>query len=184
VRKVAKQRLEAKTLVVDASVARAAGEQGKVESSSRCRQFLDAILECGHRCAMDSELRSEWARHEGGYAKRWRTTMVSRRRVIAVAVLYPQVAPLLDDLETTQAKKRAMNKDIHLVEVALLTDRRIVSLDNTVRTHFQTACERIELLRKIYWSNPVAEGQGAIDWLRRGAPDERLRLLTAPGDRP
>jgi hypothetical protein len=178
VKKPTKQRLEAKTLVVDASVARAAGERELVPSSSLCRRFLDAVFEHGHRCAMDVDLRKEWAHHESAYAKHWRFSMVSRRRIVPVRVDKAQVVPFIAELETTQAKKKAMMKDAHLVEVALLVDNRIASLDDQVRTLFSDASVQIESLRKIYWANPVTEGERCIGWVRKGAQDERRRLLT------
>lgn len=47
------------TIVIDASVARAAGESGKPEPSA-CRATLLAMLTHNHKVAMSVSLRGEW----------------------------------------------------------------------------------------------------------------------------
>ena len=67
-------------LVIDADVARSAGET-KHPVSSACRQFLDAVTECRHRVVMTPEIQEEWRRHASRYTYRWLRRMFARRLV-------------------------------------------------------------------------------------------------------
>jgi hypothetical protein len=70
-----------------------------------------------------------------------------------------------------------MEKDRCLVEAALLSEKRIASLDNSVRTHFQNYRDSLPELRSICWVNPGTTDEDLCDWLRAGAPIERSRTL-------
>jgi hypothetical protein len=67
-------------LVIDANVARSSGET-EHPASGKCREFLDATTEFGHRVVMTAEIQQEWRTHASRYASRWLTRMYARRRV-------------------------------------------------------------------------------------------------------
>src|SRR5437660_6190664 len=69
-------------LVVDASVARAAGGEGATHPLSRqCRDCLLAMLHICHRIVMTAEIGAEWKRHRSRFAMTWLTSMEARRKV-------------------------------------------------------------------------------------------------------
>jgi hypothetical protein len=71
-----------------------------------------------------------------------------------------------------------MTKDILLLEAALATDRRIVSLDEKIaRRYFRMAAQEIEKLQELVWLNPSKPEEKAIEWLQDGAPADRWRML-------
>lgn len=70
-----------------------------------------------------------------------------------------------------------MNKDVHLLEIALATDRTIASKDVEAHDCFEDACHDIGEIRDIMWVNPDREPEFCLDWLRRGAPVETARQL-------
>jgi len=113
-------------LVIDASVASAAG-QTMAPASRRCREFLQAVLRISHRAAMTPLLREEWKRHQSLFARAWLAEMTSKGKVEAT----PDVQN--DQLRTEAPGTRSAQKDLHLIEAALATDKIVVSLDDTAR---------------------------------------------------
>jgi hypothetical protein len=66
-------------IVVDASVAGAAGERSH-PSSQMCRQFLLDMLTICHKAVMSPELMTEWGNHASNYSVRWLAAMRSKRK--------------------------------------------------------------------------------------------------------
>jgi hypothetical protein len=78
----------------------------------------------------------------------------------------------------TDKERAAMVKDILLLEAALATDRRIVSLDEkTARRYFKEAAQKIEKLQQLIWVNPNKPEEDAIVWLQNVVPTEEKRML-------
>ncbi len=73
-----------------------------------------------------------------------------------------------------------MQKDFHLLEAALETDKTVISLDQTVRTLFAQAAQQVGEIRDVVWVNPdrTVEEQPIV-WLQNGAPNEAHRQLSA-----
>jgi hypothetical protein len=67
----------------------------------------------------------------------------------------------------------AMMKDVHLLEAALATDKRIVSRDDTARNSFRG----IRDVRLVVWVNPYRPEERAVEWLSRVARMESYRQL-------
>lgn len=72
---------------------------------------------------------------------------------------------------------KIMQKDAHLVEAALATERTVTSRDDEARGWFARTVGRIPRLTKIVWVNPDVPEEEPIDWLRAGAKPERARTL-------
>ncbi len=184
-------------LVIDASVAFAAGGQDATSPTSKfCRDALVTVQTICHRVVMTPAIMAEWKKHESPFALVWRKSMMARRKI-----LYYEDAPLgilRDQLreQTTEEKRQdpflkrphiieaaiekqlaIIFKDLHLVEAALAADSVVLSLDDVVRELLRTAAVSIGELRPIQWANPANEEEQVIVWLNRGArPEARRRL--------
>lgn len=167
-----------KRIVVDASVAKAAGGVSEHPLPSACRRFLEAMRDGDHRLVMTSELRKEWDRHETVFARQWRAAMVSRKRLEVVRDSESAgIRDFLEQHEPLSDKDRAaMRKDVHLMEGALLTDRRIVSLDDTARALFSALPIAKEWTQGCMWANP-GRHSALGEWLAEGAPPTAAYLL-------
>jgi hypothetical protein len=168
-----------KRLVIDTTVARAAGgEEATSPTSSRCRDFLTAVLRVCHKIVLTPALNEEWKRHLSNFTRKWRVSMEARKKVHREDD--PPQHELRDKLEQAASGDKAretMLKDWHLVEAALLTDGTIVSLDDEVRGLFSVAATAVGELRPILWANPGKEEEEVFAWLEKGAPAEKERRL-------
>lgn len=170
-----------KRLVIDASVARAAGSRPDAGGSSRpCRLFLEAVLTICHRAVVTAEISREWRSHRSGFFRKWLVQMYARKKVDRVEA--GGDSALRRQLEACGAGPReisAMAKDLHLVEAALGSDRIVVSRDDTVRRLFSAYAASLAGLRQIVWVNPDLPEEEALTWLEGGAKSERGRRLGA-----
>ncbi|MCI0640461.1 MAG: hypothetical protein L0Y72_05755 [Gemmataceae bacterium] len=67
--------------------------------------------------------------------------------------------------------------DCHLIQAALAADLRVASLDEQVRGHLATLSAAVESLRPLIWVNPAVVEENAVEWLEKGAPDQKKRRL-------
>lgn len=107
-----------KRLVVNASVARAAGGKGATASVSiNCTEFLETFRdECPHHIVMISELSVEWNAHQSNFAARWLKSIIARKRFDYITP--PQDTALSDKVNATTTRERdiaALRKDFHLL---------------------------------------------------------------------
>lgn len=154
-----------KELVIDASIAHAAG-WGEHPNSSGSRHFLRAVLEISHRMVLTPPLVEEWRRHQSKFTREWRKSMHAKRKI-----------RWLDAQENAGLRERTLGpgvdeplrqiriKDLPLIEAALRTDNIVVSLDEGAREAFQ-----LRELSVIIWVNPVRESLRMEPWLEQGAP--------------
>ncbi|HKV39172.1 MAG TPA: hypothetical protein VJX67_08160 [Blastocatellia bacterium] len=145
-------------LVVDASVASAAGRT-QHPTSFRSREFLGEVLKISHCAVMTATLAGEWDKHQSLYAARWRADMRSRNKIVDLIALQN------DDVRRQVQISKAIEKDLHLIEAALATDKIVISLDDRAQAGL---C--VDATKEVVWVNAVAEGGHAIYWLRDGAP--------------
>ena len=173
---------DSKRLVVNASVARAAGgAEATASVSISCTEFLETFRdECSHRVVMTPELSEEWETNQSKFAATWLRSMIARKRFDYVEP--PVNQALRDEIERTATREteiEVMWKDFRLLEAARETDQTIISLDETIRRLFARAAERVGEIRDIVWVNPEHTGEESLDWLRNGAPPEGHRKLRA-----
>lgn len=160
-------------LVIDSSVARAAGGVVATHPTATVtRDFLQAVLTICHKAVMTSAVRDEWDKHQSNFARKWRSSMVARRKLKPLIVeeredLRQRIE--LENISPTQIK--AMLKDCHLIEAALVTDQRIIALDDAARALFSEASSNISEIQNILWINPASDSEQVIAWLN-GAPDQ------------
>ena len=172
-----------KRLVVNASVARAAGgEEARASVSINCTEFLEIFRdECPHHVVMTPELSEEWEENQSKFAATWLRSMIARKRFDYVE---PRVHQALRDkireTATGENEVEDMRKDFHLLEAALVTDQTIISLDETIRRLFAHATQGVGEIRDIVWVNPERmEEEEPLVWLENGAPPEDRRQLRA-----
>jgi hypothetical protein len=142
-----------KLLVVDASVARAAGNS-EHPISSACRQILTDILEICHSVALNPELRQEWNHHQSRFTRKWRASMAARRKPLHDI----STAPCGLDLDRFDEKNRAaIEKDLHLLELALATDKEIITLDTALSIALKSQSSGVRLHDRISWIDPIVD---------------------------
>ena len=161
-------------IVVDTSVARAVGESGK-QPAKACRDSLAAILQDKHyRLAMNDTLKREWlkVREEGSpYASRfalaWLTDMESEQRVKTFSERKDFINQCIQ-ASASLAAASAIQKDLHLVDLALQADQRVLSKDKKIVGHLRQLGKHVPEVCPILWVHPVDHDAPA--WLAGGAP--------------
>lgn len=171
-----------KRLVVNASVAGAAGGEGAiVPVSINCTKFLEIFRdETSHHVVMTFELAEEWDEHQSNFAAEWLGNMIATKRFHYIEL--PENRALHDEIEATAVREEdinAMLKDFHLLGAALESDQTIISLDETIRGLFKRASQQVGEIRDIIWVNPDRSEEHPIAWLQNGAPPEPDRRLSA-----
>lgn len=74
--------MRARSIVVDASIARATGERSLVALA--CARVLDGFRSSGHAFVTSPRIRAEWKKHASNLATAWLVDMVSRGRFVDV----------------------------------------------------------------------------------------------------
>lgn len=156
-----------RNLVVDANIAKAAGQAVHPISSS-CRSVLEEIRRVCHHVVMDNRLSKEWKKHQSMYAKMWLASMISKRKVNRIpSGDLPSLAMEIEESDIATHHIRAAKKDIHIVELALKTDRLILSMDERAKLAFSEVARTSRKIRKLNWVNPIDDN--VISWIREGA---------------
>ena len=155
-------------VVVDTCVVRSAGS-ASLGPSKECKDILVAIRDSRTRIAMCKRLLNEWRRHWSALARQWFVEMHARRLVDAS---FPDVTDVgLSDAVGRAADEHArkpMLKDIHVIELALRSDERIISSDSRAWRHFRSLSSQYRRIAGIMWSR--ATGKDVEDWIRSGLP--------------
>jgi hypothetical protein len=172
-------RARSQALVIDASVACAAGpEDASYPTAKHCRDFLLAVRDICHRATFTSELSDEWKEHQSGFARQWRYSMFARKKIGRLdTYVNESFRQDVDSLAVGDNQRRAMLKDAHLIEAALVQGMRIVAMDEIARGYFRAYAGCVKQVRKICWVNPDVPEEEALAWLQNGAPLEGLRML-------
>ncbi len=127
---------------------------------------------------MTPAIQAEWNQHQSGFARKWRSSMVARKKLILLNVVERQDIRQRVELENfTQDQKNAMLKDCHLVEAAISTDKRIISLDDAARNLFVVLSDNVADLQDVLWVNPVSDVDQVMSWIE-GAPNEAKWTLS------
>lgn len=166
-----------KRLVIDASIARAAGRTDHPVSKA-CRAFLEVVLNICHRVVVTQEISEEWNRHQSNFSVLWRSSMVARKKVARHKVAQNDVFRTgIQNLDFSEKERAAVLKDAHLIEAASETDLTVVSLDETARGLLRRAAQSVKPLKQVLWVNPTKDEEHTIEWLESGAEDEEVRQL-------
>lgn len=163
--------------MIDADVARASGGSTATHpAATATRDFLQAVLTICHKVVMTTAIQEEWNEHQSGFARKWRRSMINKRKLVAINPDQREDIRLgIEEEGIAENKKQAMIKDCHLIEAALATNLSIISLDDTARNLFAVTTNSIADLRVVLWVNPVHDHGKVIEWLKDGAPCEGRR---------
>lgn len=176
------KKAQSRNLVIDASVARASGGKEAIHPTSKAtRDFLQAVLTICHKIVMTPAIRAEWDEHQSNFALKWRSSMVARKKLIQLNVEeQPGLRQQVELENIPQGQKNAMFKDCHLIEAAMNTDRRIISLDDAARNLFVELSLSVTDIQDVLWVNPALDARQVIAWLE-GAPNEAKWKLAHNG---
>jgi len=165
---------QSRELVIDASVARASGgKEATHPTAGAARDFLLAVLTICHKAVMTPAIRDEWDKHQSNFARKWRRSMMARKKLDLVNLEELEgLRQKIDLIDIPQASRTAMLKDCHLIEAAIATERRIISLDATARELFSVASHNVKEIRDVIWVNPAHDSGRIVAWLNDGAPDQ------------
>ena len=179
-------------IVVDTSVARAASET-EYPTAIHCRETLETLDDEGYALAMSDPLWDEWNhtvldrpegawdRYASRYTMSWYVSMQVRKRIAWKDL--PADNPLNDQIMETarsiyppESQAPAdIEKDLALIETAMVADRRVVSLNDKERRRFKRIAQA-PALHEIFWIDPDKENVPL--WLCQGAPEcPELRLI-------
>jgi hypothetical protein len=176
---MSKKKIRTCCLVIDASIARAAGSlESRHPKGVLSRDFLIAVRSVCYRMALSKGIAAEWDRHQSDFAWQWRVSMMNLRKLQPIRA--DQVEDLREAIGAQSADQNVvaiMLKDAHLIEAALATDLRIASGDDNARAHFGRLAPKLGWLRRVNWVNPALEDENVIEWLEDGAPLRRSRQL-------
>lgn len=126
---------------------------------------------------MTDELQAEWNKHESTFARKWRVSMIAKRKYkFCKSVTLSELRNKLEQLKMEHKTREAIWKDICLVEAAIATDKIIISLDDKVRDYLVEVSENIPEVKLILWLNPDKESE-SVKWLEKGAILENKRLI-------
>ena len=98
-----------KRLVINASVARAAGGEGSTAPVSiNCTEFLETFRdETSHHVVMTFELSEEWDEHQSNFAAEWLGNMIATKRFHYIEL--SENKALYDAIESTTVREEDIN---------------------------------------------------------------------------
>lgn len=162
-------------LVIDTNIARSAGTS-EAPLSKICRGILDSIKNSGHKLVLTTSQKQEWDRHKSNYAKLWLTQMISRKQYCFLKS-EPDTGFIdnLYKLDCGSKQRQEMLKDIFLLELALATDRIVLSSDDAMYNYLCKFGVIIGLNQEIVWANPKSFAFEL--WLAQGAPHQGMRMI-------
>jgi hypothetical protein len=182
---LSKKSKKSRGLVIDADIACSAGGVKAVAARSKsCREFLLAVCKHGLHYVHDSLLAEEWREHgkNSSFTRHWLREMYGSKQVTLVEP--KRLDRLQEKIRNSLSKTTeidAVDKDFHLVEIAIATDNPICSLDDNVRRPLAKASVNVAELGKIVWVNPEKAKKDALAWVKNGAPHEEKRTLSHYG---
>jgi len=145
------------SIVVDADVARASGVS-EHPSSKNSRDLLQTLLRIKHKVGFCPILLDEWKKHRSLFAKQWLTSMTARKLVVRLSPP-PIVRAYIDAAEITEAQREIANKDAHIVDAALASDKFIASNDKKARDVFCRVADSSGSLCTVIWAIPSEDGE-------------------------
>lgn len=144
--------------VVDSTVMQAAGPlrgPSQALTARACRDFLMVIYTVCHRAVINNAIENEWRCHASTFSRMWWTRMARSGKCAWVGDCErDDVRRRIDSCSLGATEVQAMRDDIHLVEAALATDRRIVSMDAEALRLFSLLAEEDDQLRSLQWIDP------------------------------
>lgn len=176
--------MSARAVVVDANIARSAGPSLRWPAPE-CLAVLEAICDASLRVPVSDALAAEWSKHGSKWFQKWRANMHNRRRITACP------DPHLDEYRGRLRRAaphaaEAVEKDAHLVSLAIQETAAVLSADETMRKLLaDIAREKAwHELGIVEWANPTLVAEVVLQWIVQGLPAEPARQLRAWGLQP
>ena len=160
-------KFNAASIVVDADVARAAGET-EHPVSGNARTVLLAILDAKLKITHDHALKQEWDKHASSFSRKWLASMISRRQFLYLKATPAVCAALIEAGKLGEKDRQIAHKDQHIVDLALATDQFIASNDTTARMVFATLAQQTPMLDQLCWMVPTEAAQAFANLLAEG----------------
>jgi len=168
-------------IVVDASIGRSAGGNRAIAAISIiATHCLESIETSRLTIIFTDELWTEWNNNHSSFSWDWLTKMNNTGRVTYLENykndgLRNFIGTLM------QNQKKVLEKDTHLIEAALASDRRIISFDRKVLGKLPLLLSVLPDISTLYWCNPVLDENSAIQWLKNECPDRvEYHCITLP----
>lgn len=164
--------------VIDANIARSCGNPTENKGAADCYRFLTAVSATNSEtgAVADPELRREWIKHANKTFLSWLARMESRRRVRLVETRRSSdYRSALRAIEN-DGIRTAMDKDVHLVELALFGQHPVASCDDRQRRYVRELSDAYPPLGDIQWVNPMTH-EGWAEWLARGCERGSFAIL-------
>ena len=155
------------SLVIDTSTARACGQNS--ESARRSRESLETIRQREFRVAMTEKLLDEWRRHRSSYARSWLNYLYGSKRIDSIEEVLETTRLSTAIASLPNKKEEVAQKDRFLVDMAVQTDKRIISNDNEAGSVFCFLAKSVKAIQLVHWVNPLFEGSN--NWLINDAPE-------------
>lgn len=164
------------SIVVDSCVARAIDAKGMSQKSPalECIKALEAIgtYNAGRQkllLALSKDLEGEWRKHATQYFTKWVANMVARKYTSVHNGSWHGETALLDAAEDLPGKRgSSVKKDVHIVRLAMLSGKRVLSLDARQKELLGEVRHSVKGLDELNWVAPTHPN--AASWLRDGAP--------------
>lgn len=184
-------------VIVDANILASASERPNIFEAQRSRTILDSIFNNSfHTIGLSNPLLLEYHENWSSYGKSWYFRMKKRGRIedkkdvtnmtirkgiikLASRIFSPSSTKILEEVE----------KDIHLLELALQCDNFIISDENNARDRIKSLSgidhKAIADLKVIIWVRPcecACEEFDLVKWIRengqiRTIPDKHYLIL-------
>ncbi len=170
-------------LVIDTNILRAAGNEDATEEQSiACRQLLKKVLtDKRYGVVISASIRQEYNKHKSKTAHDWLFNMQRQKRQLDLGNYSSKLRTAVKGSALVEKARTEMAKDVHLVEAALATDKRIISRDDKARGYFANLSVPVIKIRKIIWVSLSTNerDEQVIQWLDGGALAEKHRTLEA-----
>ena len=164
-------------VVIDACVTIAAGDgTGVLEPARESMAVLDAVMSRGRsagdlRLAVNPELLDEWNNRRDAYSVSWLAEMTSRRLVDDETSAWADEAQFLG--AASKNHRAPLAQDIHVVRLAMVTERRLISLEQKLPRYIKATMKRSGCpggLESLHYVRPTEPR--AVPWIAAGAPED------------
>jgi hypothetical protein len=110
------------------------------------------ILEICHHVVITDEMIDEWRRHPSRFMRKWRLNMAGRHKPLQ-SIGHVSLGLKLGRF--SQKDRAAIEKDLHLLEVAKAADGIIITRDASLWRALGSTPEGQKLRRTFKWFNPL-----------------------------
>ena len=115
--------------VIDANVAKGAGKP-TTPRALNCVRLLTRVIDGAHFCVFNEALLLEWRNHASVFARGWLRQMHARKRYQLIKVAkHAALRKALFGAAISETERSGVEKDLHLLELALAHDRLLVTLE-------------------------------------------------------